>query len=1202
MSNVVGIDFSRSVDHPSSFLYRKSLNDLISSWEVVTSERRREAIDRLASLLSHCAPGAYASMTVVTLHTVAVLLTRDAANTPLKSCWSNHPRYSEPLLLSLLQLLYRCLTPHLVLPPPAQSSFPALFGVSAPAESDDDVFGDKMDGIHHFWKVEDDDSDGNEKEQNSGHSNLYLPYRDILRTVVLKSSSESFQLSLAYLFAQLNAMLTDERANELRLSALSVIVALADVIDAPLLAAFLPALASTLTSTLSRTPRLHSSLARANLRALQVLSRVFPCADVSSSSLTLSSHDDSTNNPSTLEQALRTLSLARDVSTRDTDKSKTSASPDVHPPSAEAFSESVRKRKSLRIQIDDAWRSVTAKQLQPRLVSVAISATGPRVHSQPSVRIALIRLLLWLLSSRNVPLRSEDVAVFKYVLLEACADPYQQVASAARQALHRFPVQEIEQALAACVSDEDKDNDSERTSNISPVLKRDLFAIRLLQSTSDDRLRVRLCTGMIVTLFPREGAKDKHLNFIIEPKRLPALVARVGVVSFAKMLVYLHQAHWRPSRVAPEAVTFSMNNVILRVSQAIGRAGLLSSTLETLIAGAESPDITPANSLKHLGNEGPERNVSKFKRYAHAAIILQAVLSGALDAAELEEDLNFVDAAGIEILGMMSRLFIPSVEQASDEEESVIDDEVVSMKMALLQGLSNTISNISQMRQRTKRRPVGSDIVLVVLVHVLQDAAHGEKVIRPVAMETLHSVATIVHAGSVRGLLMRHVNYVMARVIRNLGQPWAADVLKMVVGTKADDLSQEVLLLLLRTLRGMSDTLAGINDHRASETLGCMRSILLTALAQLNETPDQPASKEETKAGVSSRKKENIDANEGVMLVRRVMLKYCLDDVKEEDIVPEPEFKTDKDKLFDGLGENEDEVDEEESINSVDSIAESVLDGTRDLLVGRSWGIRAAALECATLAVRLLKQRKKVLLPHVAKLLPLLPVQFDILREELDAGERLSKMVLERRRQRGNVTAEMQLVVNMVNSKGAELPVVRHACLLLSEMTVHAGIFVKDRFVRMVFPKLRPLLRLCEWFPTLLVMGDTQPNVTYDLVPSYGAMAACDACLQMLASIATHVPTALVPFTTQLVKTVSVFFGDMDPDGKLNRSVNVAKREFEKLRWNERRLAAEQIVTGLSVASPDLTFCTLLANDPRAPSKISPCSSSGTETESIPIR
>lgn len=1185
------------VDHPSSLAYRRELARLIDIWRKESSEIRQSSLGRLKVLLRDCSPGAFANVSIITFHTIAVLLTRDASDTPPKPSWSRHPRYSEPLLNSILTLLHDCLIPHRILPPPAPSTFSALFAGTLHSTSDGPLETDDVDDSLERFGHDFESGLRNDDDTTVKDLTIHPPYLEILRAVFLKTPAHPHHLSLAYLIDQLNSISADEGSKALRLSALTVIAELSNVLDGPLLASFLPALVSTLTSLLSRSPKLHSSLAYAGLRTLHIiLKRVFPVP----ASLELTQHDV-VDPPKNLEHALHSLSLSEKHPEPSSSNAKPNNPSRTETLSGEGFKKEMQRRKSLRVQLDDAWLATTIRQIQPRLVSVAVSTTGARLHTQSGVRIGLVHFLSSLVSLKNITLLPEHVATFRYILLESCADSYPTVANAALRSMRHFSVTDIERALAACVHSIDNEPGTTTREQVPPVLKRELAVLKLIQSASDDQLRDRLCTGILAVLFPESGEKKSPLNPIVEPRRLPAILARVGYEPFAQMLVDLHKKCWRPTRVASEAVAKALENAVLKAAVVVGQIGLLSGVLDSLLCMTDSPGSNQAEPFESASDQS-ERNIPAFERRAHAALVLRAIVIGALQVAKDEGDVRLADDAAKEVLEAMGRVFVPSMEQATDKEASGLDDTVISLKLGLLQGLSNLVEELSKMRLRNKRRPVGSDVVVVFLMHTLRDAAHGEQVLRPEAVKSLTCVAKTVGVGSHRALIFRHVNYVLARIIRNMEQAWAADVLRLVVGTQADDLSHEAMLLLLRTLRGLSDGVAGFEDDRAAQTLHFMRSVLTAALAQQNETGTMIDSVERLVDELGNQRRAK-RASDDLRAVHGAMMSYCLDDVNDEDGVPNDDDAAVADDFFEGFDEDEVADGEGKGVDPIDSVAESVLDGTRDLLSGRNWGLRATALECATLALRLLKLRKKALLPQVAQLLPLLPAQFDALTEELDAGERLARVALERQKNRGDLSAEKHLVISSVNSKGAELPVVRHACLLVSEAALHAGSFVKDRFVRLIFPKVRPLLRLVEWFPTLLMrQNGTRPDGIQDIIPSYGAMAACDACLQMLACIGMRVPNALAPFGSQLVTTIAGFITDSGAYMQARNQVNVAKERFEHERWIKRKKIATIIVSALTKACPDETFCALLKHDAQAPHELIPDRVFGIKLNPVPVR
>lgn len=1185
------------IDHPSSLAYRRELARLIDIWRQESSEIRQGSLGRLKVLLRECSPGAFANVSVITFHTIAVLLTRDASDTPPKPSWSRHPRYSEPLLNSILTLLHDCLIPHRILPPPAPSTFSALFAGTLDSSSDGPLETDNEDYPLKRYGYDFENGLHNDDDTTVKDLTMHLPFLEILRAVFLKTPAHPHHLSFAYLIDQLNSISANEGSNALRLSALAVIAELSNVLDGPLLASFLPALVSTLTSLLSRSPRLHSSLAYAGLRTLHIiLKRVFPVP----ASPELAQHD--VDPPKNLEDALHSLSLSEKHPGPPYDNAKRNAPSQTKTLSREGHKEETQRRKSLRVQIDDAWLATTIKQIQPRLVSVAVSTTGARLHTQSGVRIALVHFLSSLVSMKNITLLPEHVATFRYILLESCADSFPTVAKTALHSMRLFPATDIERALAACVHNIDNELGTRTPEQVSPVLKRELAVLKLIQSASDDQLRDRLCAGILAVLFPQQSEEKKSpLNPIVEPRRLPAILARIGFEPFVQMLVALHKKCWSPTRVASEAVAKALENVVLKAAVVVGQAGLLSGVLDSLLFMTDSPGSSQAESFGSLSDHS-ERNIPAFKRRAHAALVLKAIVMGALQVARDEGDVRLADDAAKEVLEAMGRVFVPSIEQASEKEASGLDDTVISLKLGLLQGLSDLVEELSRMRLRNKRRPVGSDVVVVFLMHTLRDAAHGEQVLRPEALKSLTRVAATVGTGSHRALIFRHVNYVLARIIRNMDQAWAADVLRLVVGTQADDLSREAMLLLLRTLRGLSDGVAGFEDERAAQTLHFMRSVLTAALAQQRETGTMFDSVESL-VGQVGNQRHTKGAGDEMRIIRGAMMSYCLDDINDEDAVPNDEDTAVVDDLFDNFDEDEAPDGEGKAVDPISSVAESVLDGTRDLLSGRNWGLRATALECATLALRLLKLRKKALLPQVAQLLPLLPAQFDALTEELDAGERLARVALERQKNRGDLSAEKHLVISSVNSKGAELPVVKHACLLVSEAALHAGSFVKDRFVRQIFPKVRPLLRLVEWFPTLLMrQNGAGADRIQDIVPSYGAMAACDACLQMLACIGMRIPNALAPFGPQLVTTIAAFLTDSDAYMQARNQVNVAKEKFEHERWIKRKKIATIIASALTIACPDETFCALLKHDAQAPHELVPDCTFGLKLNPVPVR
>lgn len=1112
--------------------YHQKLSQLLYAWPTLSSTNRDIRIRDLASALTESSPTAYAALSVVTTHTLSLLLSGDAARSEPKPTWSRHAQYSEQLVISLLNLLLKVLTPHHHLKAPPPSAFVLLF---QPAQA----------------------------EIPPPDDGPYWPHLDVLRHAFEHATPRPHHFSLAFLFSQLAVLFEHEPSFSIRQLSLNVLAALIDAIDACLLAAFLPGLVSKLISITALSPRMHSSVAIPALKALRLLIlRTFPRPD------------DPELPPLGQLKSISSTLLSLSLSGRDWGStSKASESNDVASASSQPTGRVKSDTGSLRVIVDAEWCAKASGKLHPLLAMLVLSNTGPRTHTLPSIRIAFIRFLSDMLDARVV-LDHSLVALFKFALLESCAHAMPAVANEALEKVHTFfsqnGVVEFERAILATLHfasfSENTDTPPSRTMQV------DFDALKKLGSSSDDDLVTRLGFGVLAVLIPNPSVGLGM--FVVPPQRLFSFLNRVGVSGVTRMLIFLHESHWRPASVAKDTVSDAMANQVLDTAFQMGKVGLLSCVYVPLYTLA-CPRNTERDLTSSEMGDGPDRDLDYFKPRAHSALLLHAVLNGAMVAglrseADRAGHISHVERCSKEILESISCLFVPSVQAATTEEFSKVDDATITLKLALLQALSSTVRNLTLFHRRYKMGPVSSGILLGFLMNLLRDVAHGEKALRPAARDSLQEIAEHFRCETERKLILRHLNFIVARVIRNLQQGWAGDVLQLVIGNDGDDVSREATSLLRRTLKGLSDNLAGVGDTEALRMLQSIRSVLVTAVAQ---------SEHHENAGneVEMLPEDGIDLERGsieeeVAVVHRSLMSYCIDDAEDKDEPLAPNANREGNDLFKGFDDGA------ESLKvAFEDVAVNALDGAQDLLVVGAWKVRADALNCATLAARLLRKRRKVLLPHVAKLLPLIPDQFACMNETLNAGERMVRAMKERKVGRRWYDDDVNDLVKFVNAKGGELPVVRNACLLLCALAEYAGSFIRERFVRLIFPKMQPLLRLCTSFPTLL------SRVFDGDLPSHGAMAACDACLEAIACIARHTPIAVAPYASVLTNFVVVYFdGRFDPETGADRDIVHGNRRMvrlEKERWNRRVVLAEIIVRGLAKVNEGDVFCSLLCAD-----------------------
>lgn len=1167
-------------DLPSLQLSR-ALSLIISEWLSTSTSEKEKALDNFRNHLCDCSPTAYANISLLALHSFSHLLSRDSSFKKPDPCWSRHPRYSEPLVISLLKLFYTCLTPHLHLSVPEPSTFVQLFTPDSTNSTRSD-------------------------EQQKLVNDERIEFLDVLRNVFEEAPSSPFHFALAFLISELHSLATDEPAILIRRLSLHVLAALANVIDGPLLAAFLPGSTNVLVSILARSPRLHSALALPALDMLRVLIvRTFP---PTKNSLPQKA------NPDSVADALKALSLAESAK----NPSLFNASGKEENSFAKFHSKYVPE--SLRVTLDAAWASAAAEQLRIRLAIIVASRTGLRLHSMASVRIAFIRFVADLLDQQHLPLDAFHIAFFKFALIEACAHPIPIVAHEASCAMRRFVSRagfvHFERSMVASLRFGGYSKSS--SSTLTPSQKIEIDAIKALSATSDEEFTTNLCSGCLFVMVPFDEKRALSLSdeeFLIPARRLPSFLNRIGVIPFVHLLLFLHESVWCSSRVNASAISDALQNRVLVIARCLGKLGLLSCVYDALLAFSSDPntasDVTSVDHIDHSPpscgqGDAPDRNVTSFKKRAHAALLACAVVKGALCANDplplkKSHETKYVHQCAKEVLEGMSKLFLPSMKHATLEEAREIDDTTLALKLALLRCTSTLLDDLSAFQKCLGERPIGSDVVLLCLLNLLRDVSHGEISIREEAHKVLLHVSHIARCKTDRDLIMRHLNYVIARIIRNLHESWSADVLQYVIGNDGDEVSNEATLLLQRTLKGISDGLAGASDERALLMLSSMRSVLFVACVQKKKKETERRQRHFVRAlegtkqpseGNDSECKQRSLLDE-FAVVNRALMYYCSDRVQVEGEPLREDGSINQSNDFDDSYDSDDSDDsdgESDKRDAFEEVAENALDGVRDILVGRPWNLRASALECATLAVRLLKGRKKLLLPHVAKLLPLLPNQFASMNESLNAGERMIRAMKERkarRREDGDMIGDL---VYDVNQKGTELPIVQHSCLLLSALAECAGSFIKQRFITLIFPKMRPLLRLCHYFPTLLTRRSSNEGmgINTEMIPSHGAMEACDACLEAFASIAEHTPTILAQHARTLTKFLSVFMDERnDPESGSNRIViihtNRSMVRFEKERWTRRVHLAQRIISSAVEINSCDSFCSLLCADERGP-------------------
>eukprot|EP00178_Gracilaria_changii_P001117 TRINITY_DN1160_c0_g2_i1.p1 TRINITY_DN1160_c0_g2~~TRINITY_DN1160_c0_g2_i1.p1 ORF type:complete len:1047 (+),score=188.48 TRINITY_DN1160_c0_g2_i1:7662-10802(+) len=910
-------------------------------------------------------------------------------------------------------------------------------------------------------------------------------------------------------------------ALSLRLSALNALFSVSEACGFGVRAALLPGVVSRLCALLSHAKHVQGVLVMAAFRVLSLFVDVLDVNPLLSNT-----------SPSSFSDALRQRTQR-----------------DAVPNGAPAPHSSDAPNVSMNVKRDHKWVSNAANNFSMHLLTMVYSHHGPLSHARADVRVAFTNLITNVLSLRSFRRSDQLFVSFSLSLLALCADTFQAVSRSAAHAIRSLSSSGSElcrrllgvfRAIAAKYAAQADDTQlSQSCSN----------AVQRFFSYDDERLQ--MCVhGMLSTLFPL-----RHEDAVLELRRLPSFLSSLGHATFASILCDLHQHLFvAPPIPSPPSLDHqSYSNVSSEAAFRMGKAECVYTIMPQLLHIAASA-VT-------------------FDERAHCALVLSALLRGALTATS---DLAVLKAVE-ELFIILNDFFLPAFDDVSSSAVQA-SDRHIAIKMCLLQEYSYIVQLCSDLCARCQRS-LPTRLVLLSIMSLLCDAAHGEHLVRPFAKGALTTVASRVGCPSLRALVHRHLNYIVSRLLNNLSEQWATDVLIFIVA-EPDILNEDATSMVHKSLAKLCDSLAGVTDQRALQVLPAVQTVLSTALIQIEResVSDVLKSAEDPVevVGIS-------DADRAQL--RKTILRYSEEEVMDyEKLTREP----------DTPGEYDDVSSDNSHIQSpFEGLAQDTLTSMRDILVGRSWKLRAEALACATLAVKLLGHRRKLLLPHAAKLLPLLPQQFLLLNEDqLSAGERLFK-AFKKKKLRGRTESQrVEDLVETLNRKGAELPIVTNACKLLSALARCAGSFIQDRFIRLIYPNLVPLLQLAQSYPTLI--ASTASDATDSLVtpPSYGAMAASDACLEALASIASSTPIVLSTYTLSFIKYLVVFFDQRnDPLRSPRRKiihVNRSMVRYESERWIRRERLANQIVRQLKKVNPEDVLVGLLSYDPSAPDVIKP--------------
>ncbi|KAI0567508.1 hypothetical protein FGB62_2g366 [Gracilaria domingensis] len=907
----------------------------------------------------------------------------------------------------------------------------------------------------------------------------------------------------------------------LRHSAFDALFSLCDACGFGVRAAVLPGVVSRLCAVLSGAKQLQGALVMAAFRVLSLFVDVLDVNPLLSHTAPLSFSD-------ALQQRRE-----RDVVPSQQQATEATEAPSV----------------SINVKRDHKWVSNAANRFSMHLLTMVYSHRGPLSHARADVRVTFTNFIAKVLSLRSFRRSEQLFTSFSLSLLVLCADRFQAVARGAGHAVHSLASSGSEVCRRLLTVFRAIAMRYGRHEAVSQLSESTSSAVDRFLSFDDERLQMSV-HGMLAALFPL-----RHEDSVLELRRLPSFLSSLGYSTFSSMLCSLHQQLFVPPPIPspPPLDEQSYSNISSEAAFRMGRAECLYTIMPQLI---------------HLF-----ANAATYEEKAHCALVLSALLRGALTKAPSIDVLDTVE----ELLTVLNDFFLPAFDDVSSSALQA-SDRHVALKMCLLQAYTSVIQLCSQLCIKF-HRPLPTRLVLVSMMSLLRDVAHGEQLVRPFANAALATVATQVGCPSVRGLIHRHLNFIVSRLLSNLSERWATNVLIFIVA-KPDILNEDATSMVHKSLAKLCDSLAGVTDQRALQSLPAVYTVLSTALAQMGREHSSDAAKN----AQGSSKSVGLSDTDRAQL-RKAILRYSEEDIPDyEQLTREPDVPGEYDDIS---------GDDSKKQSPFEGLAQDTLTAMRDLLIGRSWRLRAEALACATLAVKLLGSRRKLLLPHAAKILPLLPEQFLVLDDDkLTAGGRLLK-AFKKKKLRGRTDAQqVEDLVETLNKKGAELPIVTNACKLLAALASCAGSFIQDRFIRLIYPNLVPLLRLAQFYPTLIASTTSATSNSLVTPPSYGAMAASDACLEALASIALSTPVVLSTYTLSFIKYLVVFFDQRnDPLRSPRRKIVHVNRSMvmhESERWIRREHLADLIVKQLKQVNPEDVLVGLLSYDHTAPDVIRP--------------
>ena len=889
----------------------------------------------------------------------------------------------------------------------------------------------------------------------------------------------------------------------LRVAALGSLAALVRVLHPSQLAAFFPGIASKLSKVLARSRLDQTVLSVLAIDTLSVaVAAVFPKTKIQSSDVSFAS----------LVHSIRENKRSQNDANRDEED--------------EEYAKNREKKGEVGlVERTDAWYSASSKNFSRLLKVILESADGPRWHDNERVRGALGNLVSTCVLRRS-KLQLELVvrAECFITIVEIASDPYddpQKIAmDLVSESLNTSDgcAPDIESGLQSIISYVLRLNEAssfgfEMVDEIEDTPENE--ALQQMLNVHDDEPRwTRVLEGYLRVLNGSYGTE---------------VLLRIGSDELARVVVTFQKAINKLCSINSPDQYELLRNAATDSCWRLGKAGMLPALQGALISIAQAqPDNVNNEEIVH--HDQPDA----FVNHTHVVQCMNAMLSGAADRfrrkyIDMRTTDEYVDwiilkRHVIETLECATACSLPLDEEVYRRGEWALAS-TLRAKQAVLICCAQSLDTLAKLKN--KHRPAGFELIMPTILPFLVDAAREESEVSDAAEHALSSLVKAVGYKDTRELVKRHVNFVVARLVRNLHRKWAAAVLRYVVGQNHDELCVRVVELSSDTLIAQCDALAGASDDRANTTLAAIGAILSTALSSGSTVKQTPRT--------THRKRTNREQWEMEELMK-VLMSYCTEDVREgDDFLP-------SDDEWPHLSEDNGEKEEREK-SPLEQIAVSVLSAIVDLLVGRPAELRANALRVAAIGIDVLVVDERALLPCVAALLPLIPEQL---------GEQTS------------ASSDDRNIVGIVNERGRELPVVAATCALTTALVRAARGFVQARFVRLIYPRLRPFLQLVR--------------VGAHADASFAALAVADSALECVSVVATELPDALLPFAKELTNVAIPYLGrEKETRAKAARAAgNEARRRYELRRFERRARWADALLSGLAETAPDEVWALLV--------------------------